>query len=108
RRRPRRCAASPGRPTAPRTVAGSRSSVPLGTWEVGDGRSVVVGPAAGHVVADLVEMALDRLDHGLRVATLDRRQDRGVEVGRPLRVSAGDDERDVRPGEGLERTPYAF
>ncbi len=39
------------------------------------------------------------------VAALERREDRGVEVGRPLRVRAGDHERDVGPRERLERAP---
>ena len=100
------------RPTAPRTVAGSwlmHAFVSCAGSVAGRrGRRCVVGPAAGHVVADLVEVPLEGVDDGVGVAALDGVEDRSVEVGRPLRVRAGNDEGDVGPRERLERAPDPF
>ena len=108
RRRGRRRAGARTRPTSPRTVAERSAwscvpSVVRLASVAGAGRRRASGRAM--FVADLVEVALEGLDDRVGVAPLERRQDRGVEVGRPLRVGARDDERDVGPRERLERAP---
>ena len=74
---------------------------------IGFGPVVVFRQPVGHVRADLLEVALERRDHGVHVAPAEGREDGDVEIGRPLRVRAGHDERDVGPGERLERAPDA-
>ena len=77
---------------------------PFGRVPVAVG-GALVGPAPGHVLADLVEVPPEGLDHRVGVAPLQRRHDGGVELGRPFRVGARDDERQVGPRERLERPP---
>ena len=110
-RRRRRRAAGRDRPTAPRTVARVwRSCVPS-VVRVGSvcGRR---SSSSGQRLAMLSRTSSKCRSRASTTASASRRsmaaEDRRVEVGRPLRVGAGNDQGDVGPRERLERAPHPF
>ena len=60
-------------------------------------RRGVLRPAGGHRLADLVEVGGQRGHDRVRIALLERREDRRVELGRPGQVGARPDDGQVRP-----------
>ena len=69
---------------------------------------VVVLPALGEVGAGVLEVLPKRRHDELRIARPEGGHDGRMEAGRPVRVGAGRDERDVGPRERLERPPDAL